>query len=115
MELNLIEEYFAKQDEPKKSVFLFLRQHFLRIPNMEERYSYSLPFYYYKKRPFCYLYYDKKTDIPYIGFNRANLIDHPLLDQGNRKKMKVLHINPNEDIPIESINEIIDLLISLYK
>ncbi len=81
---------------------------------MTEEWKYSLPFFYYNKKPFCYLYRDKKTGSPYIGFNRANQIEHPMLDQGDRKKMKVLHINPHEDLPVDSLADIFEALIKLY-
>ena len=43
----------------------------------------------------CYFWKDKKTQEPYIGICRGNEIDHPLLEAGNIKKMKIFRVNPN--------------------
>jgi len=71
-----------------------------------EHWKYKVPFYYYKGKPFCYLWQDNKTQQPYIGIVKGHLIDHPNLTKGNRKKMKVFMIEPEKDIPIEDIYEV---------
>ena len=62
----------------------------------------------------CYLWKDKKTNEPYIGIVEGNRIDHQLLIKGNRTRMKILPVNPNEDLPIETIQLILNEMIALY-
>ena len=64
---------------------------------------------------FCYLWIDKKTKEPYIGVVEGAKIEHPLLEKGNRSRMKVLRINSNQDIPIEDIHLILNRALDFYR
>ena len=64
---------------------------------------------------FCYFHADKKTDQPYIGIANGDKIDHPALFQGTRTRMKVLYIDPNVDLPISILEEILSEAKTLYK
>ncbi|WP_216663656.1 DUF1801 domain-containing protein [Lentimicrobium sp. L6] len=70
--------------------------------------------FYYKDNMFCYLYKQKKGNLPYIGFAKGNLMENEMLEKGNRKKMKVLPIDPRLDIPKELILEILAEAKKLY-
>lgn len=63
---------------------------------------------------FCYLWQDKKTKIPYIGICNGIMIEHPSLIKGDRKRMKVFYVDPNNDIAVDLIYEIFDLAIETY-
>lgn len=114
MSLSDLENYYDNLTEPNKSCCICLRSIFFNIEEMSERFSYKLPFFYYKNKPFCYLYYDKDNSLPYIGYVKANLIEHALLIKGNRKKMKVLYIDPLADIPLDTLKEINNMLFPFY-
>ena len=47
---------------------------------------------------FCYLWTDKKTNDPYLLFVEGQYLDHPKLETGTRKRMKIFRVNPKEDI-----------------
>ena len=64
---------------------------------------------------FCYLWKDKKTQNPYIGFVEGNRLDHPLLEQNKRARMKILRINPLEDIDVDLIKGLLAEALDLYK
>ena len=65
--MNPIEEYFLKQREPLQSVLLYLRQViFETLPDIEEKYKYKIPFYYYNGKSLCYLNILKNTN--YVDF-----------------------------------------------
>lgn len=53
-------------------------------------------------------------DETYIGIVRSNNIDHPDLLLEKRVKMKILLIDPYQDIPVETIREILDQAIANY-
>jgi hypothetical protein len=63
---------------------------------------------------FCYLYKQQKNGLPYIGFAKGNKMEHWTLEKGERKKMKVMHFNPEDDLPIESIYELMEMAKRLY-
>jgi len=114
--LRDIDNYFLNLQEPTKSCMQALRDYILTLhPEITEGWKYRLPFFLYKKKIFCYFWADKKTGLPYIGIVEGGNIDHPMLEQGNRKRMKILRINPEVDLPIEAIEEILTEAMTYYK
>ena len=110
------DNYYLKQEEPNKSCLLALKDIILKLDSeITPEWKYGLPFFYYKKKMFCYFWKDKKTQEPYIGICRGNEIDHPLLEVGNRKRMKILRINPQKDINVEELTDILVKAMELYQ
>jgi hypothetical protein len=94
---------------------LALRHHILNYDDqMSETWTHRMPMFRYKGKLFCYLWIDKKTYQPYLGIYKGIEIEHPLLDLGNRNKMKVLIFNAEEDIPFDVIDEIFSMAVKLY-
>ncbi|MEN8839390.1 MAG: DUF1801 domain-containing protein [Flavobacteriales bacterium] len=103
-----IEEFYAAMKEPNKSCFLFLKHFILKQDSlMEEKWKWKLPFFYYNKKPFCYLWVNKETNLPYVCFVRSLHINRPEMLLEGRKKMKSLTIDPREDIDIDLLSSII--------
>jgi hypothetical protein len=114
--LRPIDSYFINQEEPEKSCLLFLRDYILGYDQaITEAWKYKMPFYLYNDKMFSYLWKHKHTNYPYIGIVQGRHIDHPLLLQEKRAKMKILLIDPVKDIPISTINEILKKAIVYYK
>lgn len=112
---NDIDQYFLNQEEPNKSCLIALSEIILAIDeNLNLTWKYRMPMICYKKKMFCYLWTDKKTKEPYIGVVEGGQIEHPLLEQGNRSRMKILRVNPNKDIPIDVIYEILKRVLIFY-
>ena len=111
-----VEQYYEKQDEPNKGCLLALRAIILELDeNVTETQKWGMPCFCYKNKMFYYLWVDKKTKEPYILVVEGNRIDHPMLETGTRSRMKVLRIDPNGDIPIELIHEILNEALDLYR
>ncbi|MDG1476182.1 MAG: DUF1801 domain-containing protein [Vicingaceae bacterium] len=109
------DNYYLKQEEPYKSCLLVLKDIILGLDaEITPEWKYGLPFFYYKKKMFCYFWKDKKTQDPYIGICRGNEIEHYLLEAGDRKRIKIFRVNPNEDIDVKSLKEILNLAIQRY-
>ena len=83
--------------------------------NITPEWKYKLPFFYYKGKMFCYLWKDKKTGEPYIGIVEGQRIESKYLEQGDRKRMKILRVNPNKDINVEVITSILNQALIFYK
>ncbi len=58
---------------------------------------------------------DKVSKEPYIGVTDGLLINHPKLEQGDRKRMKIYRVNPEEDILVDEIVEILEASIELRR
>ncbi|RZF62653.1 DUF1801 domain-containing protein [Sphingobacterium corticibacterium] len=111
-----LHNYYLSKEEPNKSCLLALRDIILNHDtDITETQKWGMPCFCYKKKMFCYLWTDKKTDEPYILMVEGKLLDHYALEEGNRSRMKIFRVNPNKDLPIEIIEEILQKAINLYK
>ena len=108
--------YYLKKEEPHKSCLLALRDLIIKQDtHIVETRKWGMPCFCYKNKMFCYLWTDKKTDNPYILFVEGKHLNHPKLEEGNRSRMKVLNINPNKDLPIETIELLLNKALDLYR
>ncbi len=113
--LQKLDEFYLQQPEPNRGFMLGLRRYILDFDiHITEHWKWKLPFFYYKNKPFCYIWKEAKTGQPYLGIVKAEQIEHPLLVRGNRKKIKVLCFDNNVDLPIDLVDEIFKKLIKLY-
>ncbi len=74
-----------------------------------------MPCFCYKKKMFCYLWTDKKTDEPYVLMVEGKYLDHPKLEEGDRSRMKIFRVNPNKDLPVKTIENILKKALDLYR
>ena len=108
--------FYLNKEEPNKSCLLALRNIILsQDENITETTKYGMPCFCYKKKMFCYLWIDKKTTEPYILFVEGKHLNHPKLETGNRARMKTFRINPNKDIPINTIETLLNKALDLYR
>ena len=80
-----------------------------------ETQKWGMPCFCFKKKMFCFLWTDKKTDEPYILLVEGRYLNHPLLEKGTRSRMKIFRIKPNEDIPIYTIKLLLNEALNLYR
>jgi hypothetical protein len=112
--LNAIDNYFLNKDEPVKSCLLFLRHFILNYDkNITEAWKYGMPFYCYKGKIFCYLWVHRKTHNPYIGIVEGKKIEHPLLVQEKRARMKIMEMDAEKDLPVDVVREILGIAVAL--
>ena len=106
--LDQINNYYLQQEEPYKSCLLALRNIILSASKeITPEWKYGMPFFYYKKKMFCYFWKDRKTQEPYIGFFCKKEVEHHLLEKGDRKRVQIFRVNPNEDIDVENLEKIL--------
>lgn len=111
-----IDNFFLQHNEPVKSYLQFLREHILKHNNnVTEVWKYGMPFYCYNLKMFCYLWVHKKHHQPYIGIVEGKRIEHPDLIIEKRARMKILLLDPTQDVPIIKIDSILNQAIALYK
>lgn len=111
-----LDTYYLNKEEPNKSCLLTLRQLILEQDvNITETRKWGMPCFCFKKKMFCYLWTDKKTDEPYILMVEGKHLNHPELKEGNRSRMKIFSVNPNEDISIDTITQLLNDALDLYR
>lgn len=114
--LRDIDNYYLNKEEPSKSCLLALRNIVLHQDNhITETQKYGMPCFCYKQKAFCYLWSDKKTDEPYILLVEGKHLDHTALEAGNRARMKILRVNPNKNLPIKMITNILQTALDVYR
>lgn len=114
--INEIDNFYLNKEEPNRSCMLVLRSIILKQDkNVTETLKWGMPCFYYREKIFCYLWVDKKTDTPYILMVEGKHLDHPELEAGNRSRMKIFRVNPNNDLPLSTIELILTLSLDLYR
>ena len=108
MSIDNLDDYYLEKDEPLRSCLLALRDLILKQDErVVETRKWGMPCFCFRKKMFCFLSIDKKTQEPYLLMVEGRNLKHSLLEQGNRTRMKVLQLNSREDLPIEVIEEIL--------
>ena len=111
-----LQKFYRSKKGPNKSCLLTLRDIILEQDSkITETKKYGMPCFCYQKKMFCYLWTDKKTDEPYFLMVEGKHLDHPELEEGKRSRMKVFRVNPNEDLPIGTIQSILQNALDLYR
>lgn len=113
--LDPLENYFISKPEPYQSCLLFLRTFILEFDKgFTEHFKFGTAFYYYDLHWCCYLSVNKKGEL-YIGFVHGNKIKHPKLKKEGRKQIRVFYIDPEKDIDIISLKEVLKLAVQQQK
>ncbi|AUP78306.1 DUF1801 domain-containing protein [Flavivirga eckloniae] len=101
-----VDEYFLNQKEPFQSIMLYVRSVILNtLPEIEERYSYKIPFYNIGKKPMIYLNILKGKDYVDVAFVQGVLLEKqfPVLKNDNkRKQVRSIQLKTIEDLDHEN-------------
>ena len=116
MIIDYLWNYYQEKEETQRGTLLALRNIILaQDENVSETVKYGMPCFCYKKKMFCYLWTDAKTSEPYILFVEGKYFNNPELETGSRSRMKILRIDPNEDLPIQLVYSILNDALDLYR
>ena len=113
--MKSLDAYYQKQPEPNRSCLQALRNIILGYDSrISETWKYQTPFFLLDKKMLCYLSVDRRTRLPYIGWVEGRSMNHPALESGGRKRVKVFAVNPKKDIPISQLEQILQQAIRVY-
>ncbi len=111
-----LDNFYLQQDEPIKGTLLALRNIILQQDeDVTNTWKYGVPFFCYKGKMFCYLWFHKKHKQPYIGVVEGKRFDEPFLIQEDRSQIKIMLVDPNKDLPLQTIEYILQKAINLYR
>ncbi|SDX09663.1 hypothetical protein SAMN05444411_10384 [Lutibacter oricola] len=87
--MNPIDEYLYSQKEPYQSIMLYVRSVIHKaLPEVEEKFSYKIPFFMHCKKPMIYLNVLKGTNFVDIAFVQGILLEEKYTDLKNYNKRK---------------------------
>lgn len=111
-----LDTFYFEQEEPTRGTLWALRDIVLQQDqNITHVLKYGMPFFCYKGKMFCYFWYHKKYKQPYIGIVEGNRLDEPFLLQEKRSRMKIMLIDPNQDLPIDTLKSVLQKTLDLYR
>jgi len=114
--MKALDDFYFKKEEPLQGCLLALKTIILsQDDDIEETCKYGLPFFCYKGKMFCYLWFHKKYKQPYIGIVEGHRLSEEFLLAEKRSRMKIMLIDQNGDLPIESITLVLQKALSFYK
>ena len=114
--MNELDRFYLQLDELHQRCLQFLRQHILNFDKyITEAWKFNMPFFLYKGNRFCYFRMDQRSGNYYMGFNDGKWVDHPALTFEKRSRIKIYMIEPEKDIPADTIDSILKTAISLLK
>lgn len=114
--MERLTDFYLKQEEPLKATFLVLRDVILKQDKaITHELKYGMPFFCFGGKMFCYLWFHKKCKQPYIGIVEGKVFDEPFLIQEKRSRMKIMLIDPTEDLPMERIEHIVKKALGVYQ
>ncbi|MET6998718.1 DUF1801 domain-containing protein [Chitinophaga defluvii] len=111
-----LENFYLQKEEPVRGCLLALREIILQQDkDITVAWKYSMPFFCYKGKMFCYLWVHKTHHLPYIGIVEGKRLEHPQLITEKRARMKIMLLDPNKDLPVKTIKSILKEALNLYK
>jgi hypothetical protein len=114
--INHTDNFYLQKKEPLQSCLLALKAIILaQDKEVSSAWKYGMPFFCYRNKMFCYLWVHKKTGQPYIGIVEGKHFDHPQLIIEKRSRMKIILFDADKELPITTINSILQQAINLYK
>lgn len=115
--MKLASEYIYHQPEKYQSIVLHLISVFERtIPELELLFKWGIPYFYYKKKPFCYLAPNHKKGFVDVGFARGFQLkrNQDCLVDEKRNTVKSLRYFTLEAIDNAILEDVIQEAATLY-
>jgi len=109
-----IDYFYEKQTTENKACLLLLRELILtHNEDITESLRWNIPCYKFQDSMICLLNIDKKSALPYVLWVDGKALKHPSLVLGSRKRMRILHIDPNANVDVRVIKDLLDQAVSL--
>ena len=108
-----LENYYLKQPEPIQGCLLALKSIILSVDKeISHRRAYQIPFFYYKEKKLTFLWVHRKRLL--FGLVTDKSLVEPLEGTRRKNKYETMEIDPNQDIPVKDIVEMLLRQMKLY-
>lgn len=110
---TLLDQYYAKQPAPVQSCLLALKNIVLAIDkNITHQRKFQIPFFYFNNKKLCFLWVTRKKLL--FGFVEDKSLFATDAHVKPKDRIETITINPDEDLPVESIETRLKHIIHLY-
>lgn len=115
VKFNNFDEFYDYINSEEKEIVLFLRELVLEIiPDIKEKLSFNVPFF-YRKKAICYIWpcsvpwgKVKRTGVSFSLSKGYLLYDkHNYLEKGDRKQIYSKHFDSIQDIDVKIVKELL--------
>ncbi|HTH82571.1 MAG TPA: DUF1801 domain-containing protein [Mucilaginibacter sp.] len=114
--MNELDNFYLRHNSSVNDCLLALKSIILKQDkDITAEWKYRMPFFCYKGKMFCYLWVHKTLHQPYFGIVEGKHIEHPDLIIEKRSRMKIMLFDAEKDLPVETIESIIQQALSLYR
>lgn len=115
MQTTALDHFYLQQPEPVKGCYLALRDIILaQSAHITPEWKYGCPFFYYKGKMFCYLWFHKEHQQPYLAIMKGKAIRDPLLLAEGRVNIRIMLFDPEKDLPVRSIKRVLQKALELF-
>lgn len=115
--MKLTDQYILNQPEKYQSILLYIISVVeSKIAGVDLNFKYGIPYFYYHKKPFCYLAPNHKKGFVDVGFARGFLLkeNQEFLNSENRNTVKSLRYFSLESIDHQVLEAVLEEAKSLY-
>ena len=114
--MNPADTYILNKDEPFRSILLHLKSVIeLSFPDADLLFKWHLPFYYFKKKPFCYLNATHGyVDVAFFHKGMLDNYEHHLISE-KRKVVKSFRYRNLEELNDDLLIEVLQIVESAIK
>lgn len=111
-----LDNYYLQLPEPTQGYLLAIRDYIVAYdPHITEAWKYQAPFFCYRGKIIVYFWLTAKTGQPYLGVVNGKLINHPQLQADGRARIRVLPLNPQKELPLDTLDFILQQSIALRR
>jgi hypothetical protein len=111
-----LDNFYLQHSEQVNGCLLALKTIILKQDNnITAEWKYRMPFFCYKGKMFCYLWVHKISGQPYLGIVEGKHVNYPDLMIENRSRMKIMLFDQNKDLPVVTIESILQQALNLYR
>jgi hypothetical protein len=111
-----LDNYYLRLSEPTQGCLLAIRDHILAYdPQITEAWKYQAPFFCYRGKIIVYFWLAAKTQQPYLGLVNGKHINHPQLQADGRARIRVLPLDPEGELPRDTLDFVLRESIALRR
>ncbi|MFK8056416.1 MAG: DUF1801 domain-containing protein [Saprospiraceae bacterium] len=114
--MSPLESFYQDLPEPHGDTLIACRDFVLSLDlGLVPVFKWRTPVFDWSGKNVCYFHYEAKKNRCYIAFSAGRFIECALLRAEGRKSMRFIVLNPDVDLPVESIQSCVEQVVAHLK